>query len=148
MGRIGFSRVATIAMITLLWAGDQEVNSQVWKHLAPEVVRAAACVDVKNNEPFNSFKDLRVDQCPGREQICRFIEFENVGGSHTVILKAYLNGRFHGQKKESFNDTTPHNGYRVWFCDKRECGDWREVIFLDNKQMRKDIHYRIMLSID
>ena len=74
MRRIGFSRVATIAMITLssLWAGDQEVNSQVWKHLAPEVVRAVACVDVKNNEPFKSSKEFYVGQCqPSEQQIYR-----------------------------------------------------------------------------
>lgn len=106
----------------------------------PGIIRAIACREVQSNEPIGTMGKMGTFP-PGPIPICRFMEFANVGGHHKVELVAYRSefGRrdykLVSSRKDEFDDPTPGTGYRIWFSDKREDGEWREVVRLDGQDL-------------
>jgi hypothetical protein len=102
------------------------------------LIRGVASREVRNNQPWGDMGKAGTFPS-GPLQICRYMEFANVGGHHNVELVVYQapigsqEFKFQSRKKDFIDDSTPESSYSIWFCDQRVNGEWREEVLLDGR---------------
>ena len=112
------------------WGGWSEQRTfDVGEVGQARLLEGVACRAVRNDEPSGKASVFY----RGQERVCRFMRFGSVAGKHRVRLMAFRNGKHEGDSMDSFADPTRQTPYKLWFCDKRRYGQWREQVILDDK---------------